>query len=270
MKMGGTMTYTEEQLNIEYESHKSSPDNRLISQSNELITATYSLTLPEKRVVLLAASKLNPMDKGQGRIRIDASDYAHIFNVTISHAYQSMIDAGKSLTEKNPVKFTRKSDQATVITNWVGHIAYKESEGWLEISFGEPMREHFYDLCNGEGGYTSLKLLHVGALKTFYSVRVFEMIMAFKKQGYFVISLEDFKSRLNIENKYKQFGDLKIKVINPLVKDINKADKSLKLKFKPLKRGRKVDRIMLEFDKKKTEEDITKFLKSDQCDKIPF
>jgi len=64
------------------------------------------------------------------------------------------------------------------------------------------------------------------------------------------IKLEDFKSLLQLENKYQLFRDLNKRVIKPAIKEINQSS-NLEVFYSTKKQGRKVVGLQFDFQEKK-------------------
>lgn len=234
----------------------------VVSQSNELIDAAYTLSLTEKRLVLFAASKLNPSRPNVDTVRVYASEYAEAYGVTRGRAYAAMKESSVSLAHQKPITFKR-NDGATVWTNWAGELAYHDGEGWIEYQFSSSIKEHFFDLEKKANlldkksrGHTTMKMVRLGKLKTFYALRLFEKISRFSGTGLYIVRVEDLRELMEIGKKYPAIKDFKLRVIDPAMKNINEVDKDLKLKYEQIKKGRTIVRLDFTFVRKQTSNEV--------------
>lgn len=76
-----------------------------VTMSNALVRAGHGLTLAEKRIVMLAVSKMNsrapvPPATSLPRTKITAAEYAEIAKCGMPTAYEALQDAAKHLFER--------------------------------------------------------------------------------------------------------------------------------------------------------------------------
>jgi len=70
-------------------------------------------------------------------------------------------------------------------------------------------------------GFTAYSMTVALSLPSMYSKRVYEQCCRFRDTGYYVITVEEFRRELCCEDKFKQIGQLRDRVIEQAVKDIN-------------------------------------------------
>ena len=71
-----------------------------------------------------------------------------------------------------------------------------------------------------------------------------------RKECYFILSLDELKKRLELEDKYKEYFNFKRQVINKAQSEINKHS-DLILEYEEIKQGRSVDSIKFIISRKK-------------------
>lgn len=105
--------------------------------------------------------------------------------------------------------------------------------------------------------FTQFNIEDVAGFSSSYSMRIYQAMMQFKSTGYRKIKLSDLRYMLALGKKYEATKDLKVRVVNTAVKEIN--DKSpYQVSYKMLKTGRKFTHIEFKFKKKKTKEEVVK------------
>ncbi|WP_146672543.1 replication initiation protein, partial [Escherichia coli] len=87
-------------------------------------------------------------------------------------------------------------------------------------------------------------------LSSSYSIRIYELLQQFRSTGERIIALNDFRSMLGIENKYKQFRDLNKILIKPCVDELNKKS-DLAVTVETIKKGRTVVALHFRFKEDK-------------------
>lgn len=231
--------------------------NRWITLSNALTRAGHGLSLAEKRLVMMAVSKLDssknlkplevPMTK------ITAAEYVESFGVDANTAYDQLQSAAKNLYERSinffepahkrngePIKPTK------VKMRWVGGIKYHEGEGWIELHWWPHLLPH---LTGIKRQFTTYQLKQASALRSVYSWRLLELLLKYKKTGRADYTIEDFCASMDAPVKHAQnFARVRTKIIEPAIKELTLKDGWL-IEWEPIKAGRKVKRLCFTFRK---------------------
>ena len=63
------------------------------------------------------------------------------------------------------------------------------------------------------------------------------------------VSLDEFRERIAVGDKYKDFTEFKRNVILPSIKEINKFT-DLQIEFETIKKGRKIDKLIFKIGEK--------------------
>lgn len=220
-----------------------------VTMSNELIRSAHGLTLAEKRLLMLAIAQLDskkPAPQQTMLIRVNVSEFVSEFGITPQTAYEEAKDAAEQLMDRYIRFFHQDKDGEMIETRmqWVGEANYKKSEGWVELAFWHRLNPMLFELKNQ---FTSYKLSRVGALRSVYSWRLFELLMQYKNTGLLKISVDEFSNIMETPLTYrKDFGAIKRRVIEPAVKEIREKD-GLKIIWEPIKAGRKVKELLFTF-----------------------
>lgn len=124
---------------------------------------------------------------------------------------------------------------------------------------------------NKEALFAQINLIVKKNLKHKYSLIIYDLIKDYENVEIPTINIEEFRKILGVENKYKNFQDLKKRVINPVIKEINcNPDIDWTIEYKLIKRGPKY--VAIKFIKKrkpsikKLEQEKTKKLKNTKVD----
>ena len=217
---------------------------RIAVKSNHLIEASYKLTLVEQRVVFIGISKLFPKKpmKLQSTQRISAKEYAEIFDIPLPNAYRDIRDASNKLLTR--IITTYKRSDGTIIDNkkyrkhqWLSYADYAENEGYVDITFHDKLSPYLTMLSGGK--YTPLNLSQLSGIKSIYSIRMWELLTQYKKDGERFIMVNDLRKWFELEDKYKVYSALRRRVIEPAIKELeDKAN--LIISWDEIKKGRKV------------------------------
>jgi plasmid replication initiation protein len=96
--------------------------------------------------------------------------------------------------------------------------------------------------------YTTLDLMIIRTLQGKYAIIFYELAMRYSKVEIPQLTIEDFKKLTGTEN-YRDFRDLRIKVITPAIAEINEKS-DIKMSYEIFKQGRKVIEIKFHITKK--------------------
>lgn len=101
-------------------------------------------------------------------------------------------------------------------------------------------------LNNLTGNFTRFELKELTEIKSSYSKNMFRILKQFRKSGYFVITIEDFRDRLDIPSSYRM-SDINKRILNVIERDLSNNFRNLCIKKK--NRGRKITHLEFIFDK---------------------
>lgn len=223
-------------------SHK----NSVVRKSNWLVTASYKLTLNEQRLVLTAIAKL-PFDSKEikRRVVITAKEMLDCFpDIGEKHVYNEMEKASDNLFQR----WIRIEDPNQVDKfRWItAKTTYKKGEGQIGFSFSPEILPYLQQL---KEQFTKYRLGDISSLKSIYSIRLFEMLMQFQNTGIALIDVQEFKERLGISDKYADYRNLKKKVIEPAINELNQKS-HFNITFKGTREGRAIKNLEFFFSEK--------------------
>lgn len=210
-------------------------DNK-VTQSNRLIEASHTLTLNEKRLVLCAASMIDPRKPlpKDGYFTIRADAFAEVFGLGMNNAYMALEDAANRLFERDIRRYSK--GKIVERMRWVFHVKYKQGQGCVELGFSPTVLPHL-TMLNRE--FTSYQLKQLGNLSSFYAVRLYELMSQFLKLGERSCTLEQLRQMLDLGDKYQDVKDMRKRVLDPALKELN-AGTDLAVTAEPRRQGRKI------------------------------
>lgn len=217
---------------------------RTVTQSNELIQAAYSLTLNEMRLVLMAASQIDPRKppKRNVSIRITAGDFADLFDIKSSgHSYEALADAASRLYERS-IRSLAKNKRGEPIEEkrWIaGRATY--DDGTVTLQFNESVLPYMTLLS---AKFTTYQLRQVSGLSSQYGIRLYQLGAQYKRLGERYIELEVLRDMLDLGEKYANVKDLRRWVIDPSMKEISETS-DLQMEAKPVREGRRIVGFLL-------------------------
>lgn len=217
----------------------------VVAKHNSLVEASYKLSLNEQRLILSCIAQLDsrkPLPK-DNLFTITAKEFSKMFEIEEKHAYEALDEAASSLYERDIRTYDGKYRERF---RWVCGVRYHENEGKVTLGFSTWIVPYLTMLHER---FTTYNLKQIACLKSVYSIRLFEFLSQFKSTGKFVISLEKFKSLLEIQDQYKRFYNFKKRVIEPAIKEL-KEKSGLTIFWKPIKQGKAVKQLEFSFSEK--------------------
>lgn len=216
-----------------------------VTQDNQLIEACYSMSLNEKRLLLLGMSKVDP--------RVFPSK-AEPFKFSISTE-----EWGSHYPDDNPWRAMKRAADSlltrfvtlhpkTGVTkklSWFDSVEYHEGEGRVTVQFGWSIQVRLAGMLEQ---FTKVDLLSVNKLTSIYSIRIYELINQFISTGIRVMDIDDFRLATNTQGCYLRMAELKRNVLNPAVKEINNKTQVI-LRVEDVKKGRKISGFRFIFEK---------------------
>ena len=204
-----------------------------VTKSNDLIEASYKLSLDEQRLVYMTICQVDPRNQipKDNYFEIAVNDFCEVFGVNPKVGYSQIENAANEIAERW-IKMTDGKERSKL--RWVFGVKYHEGKGYVSLGISPPIIPY---LTNLKKKFTSIKISQIANLKSVYSIRLLEFIMQFKSTGQFIISLDVFMDRLGIKSAYKRFVDLKRRVIEPSIRELSKKSE-IHIEWKPLKNGK--------------------------------
>ena len=218
-----------------------------VNIANDLNRSAQGLNVGEKRLLMLAISKLDSKAKPtilnatSARAVITVSEMVQTYDLNPDKAYQEAKKAAEGLM-KRQVRL-KPNDADSSLIQWVGKSAYNKGEGWILIEFYYGLFPSLFELPKL---FTSYKLNRASGLKSVYSWRLFELLMQFKSTGLLNIPIDEFNHALETPSTYKDFSLLRARVIEPAVREIREKD-GLAVNWEAVKAGRKVKALKFTF-----------------------
>lgn len=183
--------------------------------------------------------KIHIMDKSQP-VKITAQEFADAFSIDIDNCYTVLRVSITSIQSK-PVQFRDLFETDTQWTLITEASFYKA--GYAVIYFNEKIWHHITNLVQN---FTKYKLSSISKLETLPSIRLFELLIQFKKSGYLIDTLENIKFSLGKET-YSEYKIFKRDVLKPAIEELNLKHKRLNVQMVEKRENRRVSQIEFKF-----------------------
>lgn len=223
------------------------PNIRAVTKSRYIVKESYSLGLAEHRLMLSCISQIDRRMPVPDVFRITAKDYAHDWPESRSNVYRELESAANTLYERD-IKLNEPDKNGRQRLRWVQSVSFFDKEGIVELRFSDAIRPFLGEL---KDNYVQFRMNEISGFKSKYSIRLFELLMQFKKNGFYIISTEDFIKALSLEGhkSYQRYSQLKQKILTVAIDEINKKS-GWQVDLVEVKKGRTVTSLRFHFIRK--------------------
>lgn len=237
-------------------SKKNRPITDLIVKSNALIEASHNLSLAETKLILTAITQVRRDEAVSDDVRyiVTANALADMGGFKANHEYRALKQASAKLWEQT-MRITeypngKGARPRVLLTRWVQSILYREDEGAVEIRFAKDVLPYLSQLSSE---FSQYRLQNIAGMTSSYGVRLYELLVQWQGRGERELDIDWLRRTMQLENKYPSIRDLKRRVIEPAVKDVNQHS-DLSVTWGQRKTGRKVTHLQFKFHPKNQKE----------------
>lgn len=225
-------------------------DNLTVVQANELVEASYNLSINELRVVAIASTKVDSRKRSIGEIKISVDEFRTAYGLEKDNSiYSALRDAVRSLMRK-PVRLF--SGDRVIELAWLQMNEYSVGIGsHVIIEFSPKIEPYLFEL---KERFTAINFEFAAKLNTPFSFRLYQWLYKAKKLNKHkknqsvevVLSVEWMKSQVAIAGEYERWDNFNCRLIRPSIEKIN-AHTDLSVIYEPVKEGRKVTAVRFSY-----------------------
>jgi len=218
-------------------------NNNWVYQSNRLVEASYTLTVVEQKLIRLLASMINKDDDDIKEYEFKTKELIKVLNTSDSRFYRD-IDSITDLLMQRIIKIRNVNTSEFMKYHWVDTAKYVS--GVLKLKINKDLKPFYLGLdC-----YTKYQLRNIMQFKSTYSFRLYELFKQYEGIGHRVLTIDGLRDSLNInKDQYPKYANLKQKVINVAVKEINE-NTDLLVAYNEIKEVRKIVSVQFIIRKK--------------------
>jgi hypothetical protein len=212
----------------------------IVTQANKLAEASYSMTLEEKRVVLLIVSLVRKEDGDFKTYRIPITDIRDYLALRSNKLYDDIKRIADALMSR--VLHIQEEGGGWLKIGWLSSARYvpKGYRGAetasLEVCFSPEMKPYLLEL---KAHFSSYMLQNVAGLRSFYSIRLYELLQSRRRLKSAMFEVATLRKILKAENKYANYKDFRARVILTAQAELA-AKTDLAFDFVEKRRGMKV------------------------------
>jgi plasmid replication initiation protein len=222
-----------------------------VRQSNHLVESPYSqdFTSHEIKLFEIAAAGIyeedleNAKNKINKRFSFSSKQLAELLNTSVSTISHEIENTARRLIKKTIHLREVQNDSSVefVLINIIPYARYKS--GVFEYDLNYAIIPYLIEINKN---FTEYKLKNLLILNSAYAIKLYKLLYQYKNIKHRTFSVDDLKEQLGIIDKYPLYKNLKQKIIEPSVSQINILT-DLSVEYSEKKLGRKVDRIEFSF-----------------------
>lgn len=230
----------------------------LVVKSNQLVQKSrYELSVTEQRAVAYICSLIKPLRGDETRkntpykleYEFSIKDYAQIcglYEKKGGKLYKEIRDTIERLMQKILKLELPNGDE--VMIAWLVTAHFVKDSGNIKIRLNEDMIPYLFDL---QEKFTAYGLLNILAMKSQYSIRVYELLKSYEYKGIAAFETEELKKILMVHGKkaYERFFNFSNRILDPAIAEINSLT-DIDASYKTKTKGRKVIQVIFSINQK--------------------
>ena len=218
-----------------------------VAQSNTLICGKQTLKVNSAKLIRAAIMQVVREDQELKPYVITINQLSELLNVPKSNLYRDVYDITDDII-KNPVFLKAETGKkiAWVKIPWVTRCEYRSDMG-VAITLNDELKPY---LLNLKMHYTRYELVDILTMKSIYGIRIYELLQEIRrnstipKDGLEIpLSIETIREVCDCEEKYPTFSNLRARVIDAAVKDINRST-NYRVNYRYQKEGKSVTGVI--------------------------
>lgn len=215
-------------------------EKMIVVKHNDLIDAAQYLSLYESRILLTCISQIDSTSPIalDTKFSVSVTELADLVDVDGDGAYIRLKEAVDRLYQREIIFLQQSKRISEIRVRWVSRIEYLPNEGMITLMFSQDVTKLLSELTRD---FTQYKLENVLRFKGCYTIRFYELICRWGG-GTKIITIEQLKAHLGVENSYERWDRFKDSVLEPSIKDLN-AGSNVVVSWSGVKRGRRMSAI---------------------------
>jgi len=208
--------------------------NTLIQQSRFYLNAL------EKKIILYLISKIKPYDDEFNIFEFEIGEFCDVCEIDSKSGknYSNVKQTFKNLADKSI--WVKQDNGSEVLYRWFDYVTMNKNSGKIIVKIHDLMKPHLLNLLE-KYSYTQYTLNYVLAMKSQYSIRLYELLKSYQFKNKCEFDIDEFKLKIGAE-KYARHADFMRFVFTPAVKELEDLS-DIKVTYSLCKTGKKYTRI---------------------------
>lgn len=223
--------------------------NHLIVKSNELIQRSrHQFTAVQQKILYYILSKIKPDQKTFAYQVFDINEFATLCGICDGgDMYVRVKDAILDLAKKAMWVKLVENDPTETIVRWIDKADINSQTGKIRLKLDDNMQPFLLELSTK---YTQFQLVYPLAMKSKYSIRLYEILKSYENLNEPVVfSLDNFKNIVGAE--YERWVDIRRRIVDVAKDEIN-ALSDINIYYEVFKNGKQVNAVAFTIVPKRT------------------
>jgi plasmid replication initiation protein len=190
-----------------------------VVKSNDLIRkGRFNLSVVEQRIVLYMITNIKPTDERLDSLSFDIQEFCEVCGIKYQQNLSQLKDVIKELADKS--MWVNLPNGKKTLIRWIEkpYLDLATGSGIIELRLDRDLAPY---LLNLKSNFTEYQLISVLALRSKYSIKLYELLKSYCYIGRYEIRIEDLKEYLLIEEQYKETKYFNKYVIARAIDEIN-------------------------------------------------
>jgi plasmid replication initiation protein len=222
----------------------------LVVKGNELVQKNrFELSLTEQKTVAFICSLIKPIeatDRASGvpyklEYEFNIRDYCKVCGLDYDNGknYADVKATLKKLRDRS--MWLTMPDGSESLCGWLAKVNTNKKRGIANIKLDEDLVPYLFDLGQR---FTQYQLYNILAMKSAFSVRIYELMKSYAYQGSRTFDIDELKRLLMVDDvkSYKDFSLFRTKVLEIAQREINELT-DITIYFETITKGRKVVKV---------------------------
>ena len=224
----------------------------LVVKGNELIQQNrFELSLTEQKTVAFICSMIKPIeavDRAKGvpfqlEYEFNIRDYCKVCGIDYDNGknYKDVKATLQKLSDRSMWLTFPENPNEEVLCRWLSKVRTNKKSGIAHIKLDEDLVPYLFDLGQK---FTQYQLYNILAMKSSFSVRIYELMKSYAFQGSHTFDIDELKHLLMVDGlkTYENFNNFRTKVLDKAQEEINELT-DLNIYYEPITKGRKVVKV---------------------------
>jgi plasmid replication initiation protein len=228
----------------------------LVVKGNELIQQNrFELSLTEQKTIAFICSMIKPIEaidrvKGipfQLDYEFNIRDYCKVCGIDYNNG-KNYADVKATLKKLSDRSMWLDDGNGEVLVRWLAKVRTNKKSGKALLELDRDLVPFLFDLGQK---FTQYQLYNILAMKSAFSVRIYELMKSYAFQKSKTFELDELKRLLMVEDvkSYKDFSLFRAKVLEKAQEEINELT-DLNIYFEPILKGRKTVKVKFRIEQK--------------------
>ena len=249
---------TKPELGVFMDDSLAQTKNKKVRQSNHLIESAYAqeFTAYEIKVFEIAVASCIEEDmklvvlKNDKEFVISNGELANLLH-TKPNVISMEIEKTASKIMKKTIHLRKTLDDGTVEFKMINIIPFAEyKNGIFKFRLNYSILPYLIEINKN---FTEYQLHYLLSMNSAFAIKLYKLLYQYKNLKSRIFQVEELKNQFGILEKYLFYGNFKQRILDPSVKQINEFT-DLKVSYKEIKCGRKIEKIEFFFTVKSLSE----------------